>query len=193
MFFEDFSVFEKERFYRPFSGKLYKTIPWHTNICPYKCGFCCADQIRKHIINDFDMDFALDNLEYQIQLHKPEFIHITSESFLSMNQKDFDKFVDVYSKYCIPFWCQSHINDIKEERIKVMNDLNCFKIGLGIECGNKEYRKVIVNKHYSNDRANKSVKIISESDIRIGLNSIIGFPFETKSLINDTINLNKRC
>jgi radical SAM superfamily enzyme YgiQ (UPF0313 family) len=128
---------------------------------------------------------------FQIKLHDPEFIHITSESFLAMSLKNLRKFADVYQRFNLPFWCQSHIRDITEEKIKILKDLNCFKIALGIECGNEEYRRVMVNKFFSNDDAKIAVDIIGLYDIRVGLNSIIGLPFETKDLIWDTIRLNQ--
>jgi len=121
----------------------------------------------------------------------PEFIHITSESFLSMNKYDFYKFEKLYSHYRIPFWCQSNVNDFTLEKIKVLRSLGCFKIAIGVECGNEEYRSVMVNKFFSNRRLKQVVSWISSNNIRLGLNSIIGLPFETKDMISETVKLNQ--
>ncbi len=191
--YEDYTVFEEERFYRPWSGKLFKTIPLHTSrFCPYSCGFCCAKRVRERFgYSPVNIDRVIDELVFQIELHDPEFIHITSESFLAMNLKNLRKFADAYQRFNLPFWCQSHIRDITEEKIKILKEINCFKIALGIECGNEEYRRVMVNKFFSNDDAKRAVDILGCYDIRVGLNSIIGLPFETKDLIWDTIRLNQ--
>ena len=68
----------------------------------------------------FNLDKALDELKFQIEKHNPEFIHITSESFLAMSLKNLKKFADIYQKYNLPFWCQSHIRDITEDKIKIL-------------------------------------------------------------------------
>lgn len=190
---EDFSIFEEYRLYHPFSGKLYKTIPWHTErICPYDCGFCCAKKIRESFgYEPVDIDRVINELKFQIDLHDPEFIHITSETFLGMSLNKLKKFADFYKHYNIPFWCQSHVNTITEDKIRLLSDINCFKIALGIECGNEHYRKYIVKKNFSNEKAKDSCERLGRYGIRVGLNSIIGLPFETKDLIWETISLNQ--
>ena len=191
--YEDYTVFESPRFYRPWSGKLLKTIPWHTGVCPYNCSFCCAKciRVRLGVSSRFSIDDVLGNLEFQISTHKPEFIHFTTESFLTMKKSDFDKFIDFYKKYRIPFWCQSTVNDITSEKVEALAGLNCFKINIGIETGNEEYRKSFLNKPFSNEKAKIAVGIISRNGIRLGLNNMLGLPLETKDLILDTIVFNQ--
>lgn len=192
--FEDYTVFDKERFYRPWSGKLLKTIPLHTGrVCPYSCGFCCAKTIRDRFgYTKTDVDDIISELSFQNHLHNPKFIHITSESFLSMPIKDLKQFAEFYNKEIyLPFWCQSHIKDINKEKIDILSGMGCFKIAIGIECGNEEYRCVMVNKFFSNKQAIVAMDIIGRSDIRVGLNSIVGFPMDTKGMIDDTIRLNQ--
>lgn len=191
--FEDYTIFEPSRFYRPWSGRLLKTIPWHTSVCPYNCSFCCAKclRVRQGVSPRFSIDNVLSNLEFQIRVHKPEFIHFTTESFLTMKDSDFDKFIGFYEKYRIPFWCQSTVNDITSEKIKALSSLNCFKINIGIETGNEGYRKSFLNKPFSNEKAKAAVMIISRNNIRLGLNSIIGLPMETRDLILETIMFNQ--
>ena len=178
--FEDFTVFEPERFYRPFSGKLYKTIPLHSErVCPYSCSFCCSEQLRKKIgYTHVDIDRVIREFIFQVGLHKPEFIHITSETFLDLPLYKLHKFAKVYKKYNIPFWCQTHVRTITEEKVHLLKEMGCFKIALGIECGNEIYRKRVVNKNFSNNDAIFACKLLAKYGISVGLNSIVGFPFE---------------
>ena len=190
---EDFSIFEDCRMYRPFSGKLYKTIPFHTErVCPYSCSFCCAKKVRGIFgYIPVDIDKIMDELKFQIELHDPSFIHITSETFLDLSVEKLKKFADFYKQYNIPFWCQTPVQTITDEKVKLLSDMNCFKVALGIECGNEYYRKHILRKNFSNKQALDACSILGEYGIRVGLNNIVGFPFETKELIWDTISLNQ--
>jgi len=190
---EDFTIFEECRMYRPFSGKLYKTIPLHTeSVCPYSCSFCCAKKIRDCFgYKPVDIEKVIDELEFQVEMHNPDFIHITSETFLDMSLGKLKKFAKAYGKYNLPFWCQSHVCTISDEKIRLLHDMNCFKVALGIECGNEHYRKHVVRKNFSNRQALDACNVLASYSIRVGLNSIVGFPFETKDLIWDTICLNQ--
>ena len=191
--FEDYTIFGSERFYRPFSGRLYKTIPFHSERgCSFSCSFCCAERLREKIgYHPVGIDYLIKEFIFQVELHDPEFIHITSETFLDMPVSKLKRFADIFKRYNIPFWCQTHVKTLSEEKVKLLNDMNCFKIALGIECGNEIYRGRVVKKYFSNDEAVSACELLARYGIRVGLNSIIGFPFETKDLMWDTVRLNQ--
>ena len=191
--FEDFSVFEEERFYRPFSGRLYKTIPFHTErVCPFSCGFCCARQLREKIgYQKVDVDRVIREFVFLMETYDPEFVHITSETFLDIPLDGLQRFADVYRSYGVPFWCQTHVKTVTEEKVRLLSDMGCFKVALGIECGNEIYRKRVVHKNFTNDDAVSTCKVLADYGIRVGLNNIVGFPFETLELMWDTVALNQ--
>jgi len=132
--FEDFTIFESDRFYRPFNGKLYKRIPLNTErVCPFSCSFCCAKRLRDKIgYTPVDIDRVIEEFLYFVDLYNPEFIHITSETFLDLPLYKLQKFAEVYKKYNILFWCQTHVKTITEEKVQLLKKMNCFKINLGI-------------------------------------------------------------
>lgn len=188
---EDYEIYEKERLTRPWSGKLYRTIYLNTGPCPYTCAFCCAKGLREKVgYCKITMDRALVELKDKIDRYDPEFVHITSESFLSMNNNDLHKFYDFYKEYNIPFWCQSNIKDFTEEKAGLLKKMNCFKVAVGVECGNEWYRKHMVHKYYTNDEALKVFRMFRENNFRVGMNSILGFPLENKKTLSDTLRLN---
>lgn len=192
--YDDWTEFEKERLYRPIDGKYYKTIPLlTTHGCPYKCGFCCAPALRKKLGTRLkDIDFVINELEYQIETHNPEFIYISSETFLSSPMKDFKKFAEVYSKYNLPFWCQSHINTLTEDKIKLLKDMNCHRVGIGIESGNEYYRKNLLKKYFTNEKAIHIFELLNKYDLKAASNNIVGYPLEKESYMYDTVELNKK-
>jgi len=179
--FEDFSVFEDARFYRPFSGRLYRTIPFHTErVCPFSCGFCCAKRLRKIIgYERVDIERVIDEFRFLMDRYHPEFVHITSETFLDLPVDDLRRFADVYHSYDVPFWCQTHVKTVDDDKVRLLSDMGCFKVALGIECGNEVYRERVVKKHFTNSEAVNACCILADAGIRVGLNNIVGFPFET--------------
>ena len=192
--YDDWTEFEENRLYRPIDGKYYKTIPLLTTYgCPYNCGFCCAPSLRKKLgTRDKNINFVIDELEYQVLMHNPDFFYISSETFLSSPMSDLKKFATAYSKYNLPFWCQTHINTLTEEKIKLLKDMNCHRVAIGIESGNADYRKNMLKKYFTNDRAIQVFELLNKYDIKAASNNIIVYPLEKEAYMYDTIELNKK-
>ena len=66
-------------------------------------------------------------------------------------------------------------------------------MALGIEHGNEEFRRRIINRKVSNEVIIKAFDIISDYALPAGIsvNNIVGFPTETPELAMDTVELNR--
>jgi radical SAM superfamily enzyme YgiQ (UPF0313 family) len=127
-----------------------------------------------------------------VKKHNPEFIYFSTENFLAMKEEDFQTFINKYKKIGIPFWIQTRIETITKERIQALRNVGLYWITLGLEHGNEEFRKKVLNRRYSNQMFFERMDILREMGMGASLNNIIGFPFETRELIFDTIRMNKR-
>ncbi len=192
--FDDWTIFEENRLYRPMDGRYYKTIPLLTTYgCPYSCGFCCAPSLKEKLgTRNKDMEFVIKELDFQIETHNPEFIYISSETLFSSPMKDLKRFAKAYAKYNLPFWCQTHVNSLNEEKIKMLKDMNCHRVALGIESGNEKYRKHMLKKRFTNDKTIKVFELLAKYNVKAASNNIIGFPMEHMSCMKDTLNLNRK-
>ena len=191
---DDWTTFDPERLYRPMSGQYYKTIPILTdNGCPYACGFCCAPSLKEIMgYKRKSLESVIGELDFQVKTHDPEFIYFSSETFFSMPIKEFRKFAEVYKRVGLPFWCQTHVNTINEERVGLLRDMNCHKVAIGIECGNEQYRKEMIGKRFTNDRAVSAFRMLNDYGISAAANNIVGLPLETRENMDDTVELNKK-
>ena len=195
--FEDFTIFDQERLMRPMSGETHKTVSINLDRgCPFSCAYCCAPSIRKICGKEYYRLKTVERvkavLDYQIKIHNPKYIYFNSETFLSMPLKKFKDFALMYKDYRIPFWCQTHVQTITDEKVRLLKEMGCDKLGVGIECGNEEYRRNVVKKYFSNQQAIDTFKILKKYNIFVGTNNILGFPDETREMIFDTIKLNRR-
>lgn len=195
--FEDFTVFEEERLQRPMSGQIHKTVSINLDRgCPYSCTFCCAPFIRKYYGKGYyrmkSIKRIAAELEYQVKKHNPKYIYFNSETFLSIPIGKLREFAKMYKKYQIPFWCQTHIQTLTDEKVKLLKEMGCDKLSIGIECGNEEYRKERIKKKFTNKQAIEGFKILKKYDIDVGVNNIIGLPNENRRMIFETIQLNRK-
>lgn len=199
--YEDFDIFEEKRFFRPMQGKIYRMIPVTIDRgCPFSCSFCAAPLQRKFYANARGGGYfrtkstqrVITELQYHIEKYKADYIYFNSETFFARKEDDIEAFAQEYSaKIGLPFWCQTRIETITEERIKLLEDMNCDRLSIGLEHGNEEFRKKVLNKHFTNRQVIEAFKILDKSRIPVTVNNIIGFPDETRKLVFDTIKLNR--
>jgi len=197
----DYSLFEKERFFRPMAGKVYKTVPIEIDRgCPYACTFCNSPSTSKLYRENNSASFfrkktmsrIRQELEYLIEKWDVEYVYFTSDTFLSINDAEFDKFVEIYSDFKLPFWLQSRAETVTEYRARKLKEIGCHRISIGLEHGNDEFRKKILKKRFDNEQMIRASKILADAGIPLTINNIIGFPDETRELVFDTIELNRR-
>jgi len=194
-----FDEFDEKLFYKPMQGKLYKMVFISTDRgCPFQCTFC-ASPVLKRIFKENNcgryyrkqsIDRVIEQIHFQINKYNPEFIYFSSETFLGISDDDFNVFIEEYSKIKIPFWFQTRFETITKERIERLKNVGMLWLTIGIESGNEDFRKNILKKTFSNKIIIEKTKILADCDIGASLNNIIGFPFENRELIFDTINLN---
>jgi anaerobic magnesium-protoporphyrin IX monomethyl ester cyclase len=200
----DIALFGEKRFYRPMGGKIRRLLPVETHRgCPYTCSFCNSPgQNRLYGDGDFlkgmsffrkkSMDLVKTEIENHIKKYDVEYIYFWADTFLAWNNKEFDEFCDMYSEFKLPFWCQTRIETIEEDKFRRLKELGLDRVTFGLEHGNEKFRREIVKRDYSNDDAVKKIKIIEKLGITFSVNNIIGFPDETRELAFDTIELNRR-
>jgi len=194
--FLDFSIFDKERFYRPMAGKIYKMIPVEMSRgCCYNCAFCCDEALNRAFsgigkwYRQKSVERIFEEIDFYVKNYQAQYLYFISETFLAMDIKKFRAFAERYKKIKLPFWFNTRPETITEEKIKLLEEIGCNRISIGIEQGNEEFRRKALNRKYTNECVVKAVGIVSKSNIALSLNNIIGFPGENRDLIFDTIKL----
>ena len=194
----DFSLYQKERFYKPVGGKVLKMAPVEfSRGCPYTCTYC-ADQALTESFKESGKWFRqkdnkriIEEIECYLKEYNIEYFYFISESFLGMGEKKLDEFVELYKSIKIPFWFNTRIETITHDRLKKLESINCDRISIGLESGSEYIRKKILKRNYSNSYFLEKFKIISEYNISVSVNNIIGFPDETREQIFETIDLSR--
>ena len=196
----DISEFEENRLYRPMTGKVYKMIPIETiRGCPFTCRFCNSpDQMKlyKGLGHNFfrkkKVDLIYDELKYFKDKHKVEYNYFWADTFLAMNKNEFEEFCEMYKEINLPFWMQTRPETINEYNIKRLSEIGLHRISFGIEHGNEEFRRKILDRRWKNKDIIESLKIPHRYGVTFSCNNITGFPTETKKLAFDTIELNRQ-
>lgn len=195
---QDWDIYEKQRFYKPMGGKISITGAIELNRgCPYNCAFCCNKRLQD-IYNSHGRYYRqrnIDNFINEVKAKKAkyglQYLYIVAENFLLMEEKRFNEFIDRFKEIKLPFWVQARPDVIIEERLLKLRDIGCEGLSIGVEHGNEEFRKNILERNLSDETIKKAFNIAKKVKIRTSANNIIGFPTETRELIFDTIELNR--
>ncbi|MHB9073514.1 MAG: B12-binding domain-containing radical SAM protein [Desulfobaccales bacterium] len=196
----DLSIFEEGRFWRSMSGKIYKMFPIETHRgCVFKCGFCNSplqnklyrDKTNQQYFRHKSIPKVREEIEYCARLGA-EYLFFWADNFFVYPQKQIDEFCEMYADFKFPFYCQSHPENLVGEKVRALQDVGMKRIGIGIEHGNEEFRRRILNRNYSNRMLIERLKMLSDMGVEYSVNNIIGFPDETPELVMDTIELNRQ-
>ena len=114
-------------------------------------------------------------------------------TFPLIEDKTAKEFAERYiNEVNLPFWCQSRLDTFSEEKTKLLAEMGCRAISIGLEHGSEKIRKELLKKNITNKQVLNAIKVISKYNFSITVNNIIGFPDETRENIFETIELNKK-
>lgn len=196
--YPDFDIFGKDRIKRVMHGKTFKML--HVEVdrgCPYECSYCCAAALKRLQGNGYyrrkSNERIIAEMIYLKKKYKPDYFNFSSETFLARPLGELKELLHDYSiKIAISYWCQSRPETISEDKVKALKGSGCADFQLGIEHGNEKFRKRWLNRSNTNKQISEACSLLEKYKIPYTVNNIIGFPDETRELIFDTIELNRR-
>jgi len=197
----DLKLFDKNRYYRPMSGTMYKMFPVETHRgCPYKCTFCNSPSqltMYKSETNSNQLRRkSFQNIEKELLFYKnemeAEYLYFWADTFFVWSKKELEKFAEIYEKIKLPFWCQTRPETITEERVNILKEIGLHRMSLGVEHGNEKFRAKYILRKMPNSLIVDRLNLLYDLKVSFSVNNIMGFPKETRELAFDTIKLNRR-
>ncbi len=196
----DFSLFDKRRFLRPLGARIWKAVPLETSRgCPYHCTYCNSPVQRKLAVKHKQGNYVRrktpqalrEEIRTLIDQMTPEFFYLNDDCFLARPDHEFKEFVRMYKDFRIPFWLQTRFEGIDAERLENLVDIGCYRISFGLEHGNEDFRMNVLKRKVTNLAIIEKSRLVAQAGIPYTLNVIVGFPYETREMVFDTIALNK--
>ena len=192
----DLSIYDERQFYRIFMGKIYRSVDyvWKRG-CFEKCGYCQSEIVQEWHQGDrsmraYSVERAIEELEFLKEKHQLEFVRFHDETFLAVPAKVLESFAQQYQERVnLPFVVDAAPQTVSKIKVELLKEAGCQSISLGCESGNEEFRYKVLNKRVDNKTVTKAFHMINEQNIRTVMFVLIGFPFERREYIEDTIKL----
>ena len=160
--------------------------------CPYRCLFCTSNNVYGRKYRMADAKRMFDEIKYMNEKYgAPSIALEDNEPLIDRNR--ISELCDLLSEsdLHVNISCRSRITSFDADLLKKMVSVGFNRISFGIESGDEE-TLMKINKKYTVATIHEGFKEIAASGFPlINFNNIIGFPWETKKNIDNTIKMNK--
>lgn len=160
--------------------------------CNFRCIFCASQaihghKVRRYSINRVKSDILLYNRKYGLNSFPFLDDHFLSDKKSALEIMNFIKANNFYSRTNnLPY---IYIN---EEIVKAFKETGTDRIAIALDGVNEAFLRKFVKKPANFHKAAKSIQILQGNGIEVLCNVIIGFPGETKAMIEEGVKSIKR-
>ena len=170
--------------------------------CPYNCTYCSNHVLKKKLKGKYvrfrTVDDVIKEIEQRIkQYSKKGFKYLFFYDDIFILYKDFvlefcKKFKEKGFHKLIKWNVNVRANLVTEEIIKVMKGAGCYEVRMGVEAGNDYIRNKIYKRNMKKEEIYNAIRIIKKHKLRLRLKFIIGAPYETIEMMEESFDLAKK-
>ena len=198
--YQDWEVYDRRRFWKPMGGKMSVTGTFEMNRgCPYSCTFCINSGFhelyggRTPYYREQEIPRLIDEMVEKKERHNLAFVYLVAESFLTTTRKRVEEFGRLYrDRVGLPFWVEARPESVTRAKVALLSEIGCEGISIGVESGNYQLRRNVLDRNVSDATIIRAFELLADSGIRVSANNIVGFPTETRDMIFETIEINRR-
>lgn len=154
--------------------------------CSFDCRFCASKYINNRQVYFRPIDSVIDEI---IKL-KHSLIIFREDNF-TLNKPRLKAICSKLARLGIRWRCQSRVNSLDSETIKMMVGSGCIFVSCGFESGNDTTLKAI-NKGHTVDDIYRTVDLLNKYNLPYSGGFIVGLPNEGEKEIINTINFMRK-
>ncbi len=154
--------------------------------CTLSCSFCSPSFVNDHKLRKLSPDRIIQSILRIKNKFDAEYFLIGDLNFFDDEEHSRQILKQIIeANVNLPFWCQTRLDKINSENIKLLADAGCTQIAVGLE----SYDNMILsnaNKNiYSSEIQNKLI-LVKDNGIEVQGYFIVGFPGETPESFDRT-------
>ncbi|MGC8976612.1 MAG: B12-binding domain-containing radical SAM protein, partial [Candidatus Ratteibacteria bacterium] len=161
--------------------------------CPYKCTFCSWPQmLYDGKIRFRSPEKIVEEIELLIKKYGIKEIFFDDDTF-TCNKNWVIKICKLIIEREIKIlWsCNGRVDNVDDEMLKIMKKSGCRMIKYGVESASQKTLDLI-RKDYTIEEIKNAFKLTKKNKILIHATAMIGFPWETKNDMKETIKFIKK-
>lgn len=165
--------------------------------CPYNCRFCSNSAIKTlykgkgRYIRQRSPENVIQEIVHLRGKYRFDSLNFYDEAF-GYNKKWIKHFCDLYAtEVALPFGAFIRAESVDRDIFRVMAQAGLRLIYIGVESGNEQIRRSVMNRKMSNDTIIKACRDAQAEGIQVWTFNMVGVPGETVDTIKDTMELNR--
>ncbi|MBN1479605.1 radical SAM protein [candidate division KSB1 bacterium] len=165
--------------------------------CPYRCTYCINNQLINIAPGRYVRLRSVPNVLAEIKEVLTNYEGIESICFqddtFALKMSWLEEFCQRYkNEIGLPFVCNLRADRADEKLASLLADAGCQEVRIGVEQGNEELRRSVMQRKMSNEQIVQSFQILHRAGIKTFAYNMIGIPGETEETIKETIALNRQ-
>lgn len=176
-------------YYELLGGKL--ALLETTRGCPYKCNYCFKMMYSNSICKR-NLDNIKKDIDYVVEKIKAKSIYFIDLEF-TLNKEKVAEIAEyiLNKKYKINWCCQTRVDAVDYELLRLMKSSGCSLIHYGVESASERILSNI-QKNISLDKISNTFKATKKVGIAAAAFFMFGFPGETEEEMKKTIEFSKK-
>lgn len=164
--------------------------------CPYNCNYCGSPSMGRlqegKYVRFRTVDNGMAEMKDVITRFKVKRIFFADDVF-TIDRKYVREFSEKYAKQIgLPFEVTTRVESANYEMFKNLADAGCVRVAMGIESGSEELRRKSLNRKMTNGKIIQAFADAKRAGLKTKSYNIVGFPFETRALHMETVELNRQ-
>lgn len=179
-------IIDKEKFPPEAFGNIFAS-----RGCPYNCIFCASHLVWTKRVRYRSPQNVVEEIKQIKDIFKTHRFRFEDDSF-TLNKKFVENVCNLLlqQKIDIQWITETRANLVEDRLIETMKQAGCDEILIGVESGDVEILKKI-KKGVTIEQMRNAKKILKENKMKFSAFFMIGFPWETKKEIDNTVSLMK--
>jgi anaerobic magnesium-protoporphyrin IX monomethyl ester cyclase len=168
-----------------------------TRGCPYVCSYCCNAAYLKLYPKTYlrmrCVDLVVDELIALRDMYPAiRVLFFGDEMILFDRQYCTELFTRIHDEVGLAYGCMARVERIDKEIADLMRRTGCQYVGMGVECGDENFRRTFLNRHMTNNQIIKAFGLLRQiPGMMLASYNMHGFPVNNDDeLTEKTIELN---
>lgn len=196
---EDYEIFDLK-------GMLAQKNGWQSILtsrgCPYRCSYCLnhevsdryqreAGQPRTAYLRRYDVKRIIPEIKALLQRHPYIEMFIFDDDLFTLDEQ---YVIDICKAYVdagiqTPFVVNAHVQSFTEPMARALAAAPCMIVKFGLESGSPRMRSKVLDRHMSNQQIADAFALCRAHNLHSSAFLMFGLPFETREMMDETIDL----
>ena len=170
--------------------------------CPYRCTYCFNREVtdryledgghaRRNYLRHYPIDRIMAEFRQLKQRHPYIETFIFDDDLFTLNKQYCIAFARAYADADIgvPYVLNAHVQSFSEPIAEALSESPCMIVKFGVESGSFELRKKVLERHMSNQQIIDAFDLCHARGLHTSAFVMFGLPYETRAMMEETIDL----